>query len=201
MLETIESHRALLEALSYIASIAGAMVAVIGFPLLYLQLRMARLQRQDAVRLSMSQALFAADAAMATHAEVAVKLRPGGEWAGVAGATHPTDAELPLLEPYLGLFERLFIAYQAGQVDATILDNLYGYRLANIWANHRIVQTKLQNDGLKRYWDRVIALTYVLEAHRGEPFPLHTDTYFPAGLFDRRCAHRIQQERAAGRTA
>jgi hypothetical protein len=76
----------------------------------------------------------------------------------------------------------------------------YGYRLANIWANQRIVDTKLQNDYLKKSWDGIIALTYVIEAHRGKPFPLHTDTYFPAGLFDRRSAHRIQQERAAGRT-
>jgi hypothetical protein len=199
MLETIESHHALLETLSYIASIAGAMVAVIGFPLLYLQLRMARLQRQDAVRLSMSQALFAADAVLATHAEVAVKLRPGGDWAGDAGAIHPTNSELSLIEPYLGLFERLFIAYQAGQVDAKTLDQLYGYRLANIWANQRIVDAKLQNDYLKKSWDGVVALTYVVEAHRGKPFRLHTDTYFPAELFDRRSAHRIQQERAAGR--
>jgi hypothetical protein len=201
MLETIESHRALLETLSYIASIVGAVVAVIGFPLLYLQLRMARLQRQDAVRLSMSQALFAADAVLATHAEVAVNLRPGGDWAGDAGAIHPTNSELSLIEPYLGLFERLFIAYQAGQVDAKTLDQLYSYRLANIWANQRIVDTKLQNDYLKKSWDGVIALTYVIEAHRGKPFPLHTDTYFPADLFDWRSAHRIQRERTAGRTA
>jgi hypothetical protein len=201
MLETIESHHALLETLSYIASIVGAVVAVIGFPLLFLQLRVARLQRLDAIRVSTSQVLLAADAVLATHAQVALKLRPGGGWDGDEGAIHPTVDELPLVEPYLGVFERLFVAYQGGQVDAKTLDHMYGYRLANIWANQRIVNTKLQNDYLKKLWDRLIALTFVLEAHRGKPFALHTDTYFPAELFDRRSARKIQRERTAGRTA
>ena len=201
MLETIESHHALLEILSYIASIVGAVVAIIGFPLLYRQLRVARLQRRDAIRLSTSQVLLAADAVLATHAQVAVKLRPRGDWDRDKGAIHPDKDELPFVEPYLGVFERLFIAYQAGQVDAKTLDNLYGYRLANIWANQRIVTTKLQNDDLKRSWNGIIALTYVLEAHRGKPFALHTDTYFPAELFGRRSARKIQRQRAARRTA
>src|SRR5712671_1791181 len=102
-LSNLESHHPMLENLSYIASIAALVIALIGFPLLILQLRVTRLQRLDAVRLSMSQALFAADAVLATHAEVAVKLRPGGNWAGAAGAIHPTNSELPLVEPYLGL--------------------------------------------------------------------------------------------------
>ena len=175
------------------------MIALIGFPLLFLQLRVARLQRLDAIRVSTSQVLLAADAVLARAGRREAAARRG--WDGDEGAIHPDKNELPLVEPYLGVFERLFIAYQARQVDAKTLDNLYGYRLANIWANQRIVNMKLQNDDLKRSWNGIIALTYVLEAHRGEPFPLHTDTYFPAGLFDRRCAHRIQQERAAGRTA
>lgn len=70
------------------------------------------------------------------------------------------------MEPYLGVFERIFIAYQAGQVDAETLDQLYGYRLSNIWAKQRIVDDKLQNNALKRYWKRLIALTYMLEARK-----------------------------------
>ena len=92
------------------------------------------------------------------------------------------------------MFERIFIAYQAGQVDAEILDQLYGYRIANIWANNRIVDVKLQNDYLKKYWKRLIALTYVLEAHRGKRFPLHTDRYFPKDLFDQRSTRNILQK-------
>jgi len=184
-----------LEQLSYIASIAGALVALIGFPLLFWQLAVARSQRRDAIRLSTSQVLFAADAVLATHAQVNINLRPGGAWAREAGAIHPTDDELLLVEPYLGVFERLFIAYQAGQVDAETLDHLYGYRVANIWANQRIVAVKLQNDDLKRWWKGVIALTFVIEANRGRPFRLHTDSYFPAEVFDRRAARKIHAAR------
>jgi len=174
-----------LEKLSWIA-------AVVGFPLLGWQLFVARSQRRDAIRLSTSQVLLAADAVLATHAEVAAKLR-GGEWAFEAGTRHPTDSELPLVEPYLGVFERIYIAYQAGQVDADTVDHLYGYRLANIWANRRIVETKLQHAVRKKMWSRVIALTYVVEAHRGERMPLHTDEYFPEELFDWRSARRIRK--------
>ena len=89
-----------------------------------------------------------------------------------------------MVEPYLGVFERIFIAYSAGQVDAETLDQLYGWRLDNIWANQRIVDVKLQSN-LKIYYSRLIALTFVLESHLGERFPLHTDPYFPAKLFGR----------------
>lgn len=182
-----------LEQWSYIAAIVGAFVALVGFPLLGWQLFIARSQRRDAIRLSTSQVLLAADAVIAMHAEVAAKLR-GGDWAGEKGKEHPANqAEFALVEPYLGVFERIFIAYQAGQVDAETLDQLYGYRLSNIWANQRIVDDKLQNNSLKKLWRRFIALTYVLEAHRRKRFPLHTDTYFPADLFDRRSSHKIRQ--------
>ena len=71
--------------------------------------------------------------------------------------------------------------------------SLYFYRLWNIWANQRIVEDKLQNNSLKKYWRRLIALTYVIEAHRRERFPSHTDTYLPA-VFDRRSARAIRQK-------
>jgi len=183
-----------LEEWSYIAAIVGALVALVGFPLLGWQLFIARSQRRDAIRVSTSQVLLAADAVLATHADVAAKLRPRGAWSDEEGKKHPTRDELPLVEPYLGVFERIFIAYEAGQVDAETLDQLYGYRLANIWANRRIVDEKLQKDSLKVYWKRLIALTYVLEAYRGERFGLHTDTYFPADLFNRRSARKILEK-------
>src|SRR5271154_5809848 len=151
-----------LEEWSWIAAIVGALFAIVGFPLLAWQLFVARSQRRDAIMLSTSQVLLAADAVLATHAEVNAKLRPRGSWWGDEGKTHPTDDEFPLVEPYLGVFERIYIAYKAGQIDEETLDQLYGYRLTNIWANHRIVDVKLQSD-LKRYYKRLIALTYVLE--------------------------------------
>jgi hypothetical protein len=146
-----------LEDWSYIAAIIGALVAIVGFPLLAWQLFIARSQRQDAITLSTSQVLLAADAVLATHVEVAAKLRPGGDWAGEEGKKHPTDDELWRVEPYLGVFERIFIAYKAKQVDKETLDQLYGYRLSNIWANQRIVDGKLQSS-LKTYYSRRLPL-------------------------------------------
>ena len=118
------------------------------------------------------------------------------DWAGEEGKVHPTIEELPLVEPYLGVFERLFVAYRVGQVDPEIFDDLYGYRLDNIWANKQIVKLKLQNDALKKKWRGIIALTFVLEAQRGKPFSMHTDTYFPAELLDRCSARKILDQRA-----
>jgi hypothetical protein len=183
--------RELLEKLSFIAGVVAALMAIVGFPLLGWQLFVARSQRRDAIRLSTSQVLLAADAVLASHAQVAANLRPGGVWHGELGQIHPTDEELPQVEPYLGVFERIFIAYQAGQLDPETIDHLYGYRLRNIWANERIVVTKLQNERLKASWSRAIALTYVLEAHRGERFKGHIDRYFPKSLFDYRSGRRI----------
>jgi hypothetical protein len=188
-----------LEKWSYIAAIVGGLFAFIGFPFLVWQLWVARSQRRDAIRLSTSQVLLAADAVLATYAEVSMKLRPGGAWADGKGETNPTEDELPLVEPYLGVFERIFIAYKARQVDAKTLDHLYGARLANIWGNKRIVEDKLQNDDLKKYWSLIIALTYVIEAFRKEVFRLHTDTYFPADQFDQCSARKILKQRTAKR--
>ncbi len=175
---------------SDVAAIVGAIVALFGFPLLGWQLFLARSQRADAIRLSTSQVLLAADAVLASHADVAAWLRPGGAWP--ASGDYPTDDQLSQVEPYLGVFERIFIAYRAGQVDAETLDQLYGYRLANIWRNQRIATVKLQHERRRTQWARLIALTYVLEGVRGGRFAGHTDTYFPDHLFDRRRARELR---------
>ena len=174
----------------------GGLIAILGFPIVALQLFIARRQQKDAIRLSKSQVLLAIDAVLANYWEMNVRLRPLGPWAGEKNSrTHPTEEELPLVEPYLGVFERIFVAYQIGQIDVETIDQLYGYRERNIWANQRIVERKLQNPMLREAWRRLIALTYVLEAHRGEVHPLHTDTYFPAQLFGRREARKIRRNR------
>jgi hypothetical protein len=180
-----------LESWSYVAAIASAAIAFVGFPLLGWQLVVARWQRQDAIKLSTSQVLLAADAVLATenNADVSEKLRPSGEW-GLNGKVHPTNAEFGVVDPYLGVFERIFIAYQAGQVNAQTLEELYGYRLSNIWSNERIVEVKLQGS-LKTYWRRLIALTCVLEVHNKRRCRLHNDSYFPTELFDRRSGKKV----------
>jgi hypothetical protein len=176
---------------SWIASIAGSLIALVAFPMVVWQLHIGQQQRKDAVRLSTSQVLLAADGVLASYAGIAEKLRPGGDWA-IDSKNHPNDEELALVEPYLGVFERIFVAVAAGQLQGEIVDQLYGYRLANIWNNDRLVEAKLQNARLKHSWKRLIALTYVVEAHRARRLKGHTDRYFPEDLFDQRQAKYIR---------
>jgi hypothetical protein len=61
-----------------------------------------------------------------------------------------------------------------------------------------LVEEKLQNAKLKQAWKRLIALTYVVEAHRRQRLRGHTDTYFPSELFNRR---RIEQVRDRPRSS
>jgi len=55
----------------------------------------------------------------------------------------PTDKELPSVEAYMGLFERVMIMIDLGLLKADIVERLYGYRVLNIWANNRIMKVSL----------------------------------------------------------
>ena len=164
-----------LDFLGQISAIVAAVVAIIGLPMILLQLRVARQQQLDAIKLSGSQVLLAVDAVLAVYRNVNRNLRPGGDWYG--SREHPTDEELPLVEPYLGIFERLWIAYSIGQIDIATIEHLYGYRIRNIWANPRLVETKLQNKQLRDGWSMFIALTCALEEVK--PIMEHTDDWQP----------------------
>jgi hypothetical protein len=50
----------------------------------------------------------------------------------------------------MGVFERIFIAVAAGQVEDEVVDQLYGYRLANIWHNKKLVRVKPRSTGQYR---------------------------------------------------
>jgi hypothetical protein len=177
---------------SWIASITAGLLALFGFPLIFWQLLVARKQRADAVRLSTSQVVLAADGVLTAHAEINKNLRPGGEWEKDSD-NRPNEDEMPSVEPYLGVFERIFIAVKAGQLEDEVVYNLYGYRLKNIWANDRLVKEKLQNEKVRHYWKRLIALTYVVEAYLGKRLEGHTDNYFPSEVFDRRLTKRVRE--------
>jgi hypothetical protein len=91
--------------------------------------------------------LLGIDGVLASHSGIAANLATPGPWAG-EDARHPsTPEEFRLVEPYLGVFECIFNAYIAGQLDAEMIGDLYGYRLSNIWANRKIVTGKLQHPG------------------------------------------------------
>ena len=164
-----------LDTLGQISAIVAAAVALIGLPMVLLQLRVARQQQLDAIRLSGSQVLLAVDAVLAEYKEINEYLRPEGIWH--RSTVHPTTEELPLVEPYLGVFERLWIAYTVGQIDIATIKHLYEYRIRNIWVNPRLVEDKLQHQENKAGWSMLIALTFALE--QGTPFEGHTDNWQP----------------------
>ena|SRR6476660_37497 len=91
-----------LEKWSWVASIIGGIIALIGLPFVAIQLASARRQQRDAIRLSQAQVLFAADSVIAAYKDVAAKLRPGGEWTEELSHVHPTNAELHLVERISG---------------------------------------------------------------------------------------------------
>ena len=179
-----------LQDLSEYAAIFASLVAIGGIPLVLRQLHVAQQQRKDAKELSTSQVLLAADGVLAAYRDVAEKLRPGGEWEKDR-TRRPRDDEFVLAEPYMGIFERIFIAVASGQVNDKTVDEFYGYRLVNIWNNERLVTKKLQDAELKKSWKHLIALTYVVEAQREQRLKGHTDKYFPSELFDQRRAEHI----------
>jgi hypothetical protein len=172
-----------LEKWSYVAALLGAGISLVGFPVLAAQLFSAHRQRKDAIRLSTTQVMLAADAVLSGYREISVNLRPRGKWFGENAKVHPDNDELPLVEPYLGVFERIFIAVDYGEVPVRIVRDFCGYRVQNIWANDRIVKALLQDEALRSDWKHLIALTFVLEK-AGMKFPRHTDTYFPADVFE-----------------
>ncbi len=184
-----------LERWSYIAAVVGSAITLVGFPVLAAQVFLARRQREDAIRLSTTQVMLAADVVLSAYRDISVNLRPGGEWYGKKGKDHPNEDEMPSAEPYLGVFEQIFTAVDYGQVPIETVRAAYGYRVKNIWANNRIVEDKLQKDDLKVWSRHLIALTWVLES-AGEEFDLHTDSYFPAEVFRDPDAARTNMDRA-----
>jgi type II secretory pathway pseudopilin PulG len=180
---------------SFVVAVVAAVAAIIGLPVIYRQLQEAKGQRLDAIKLSGVQVLLAVDAVLADYQHISINLRPRGRWH--ESETHPDDDELRDTEPYLGVFERLWIAYTVGQIDMATIEHLYGYRIKNIWANPRLVKTKLQNNELREGWSMLIALTYALEAFAREKgkhyldnghLKGHTDTSFQPPEWTKHCA-------------
>lgn len=161
------------------ASIVSALVSIVGFPLVIAQLMIARQQQRKAIQLTTSQTLLSLDAVLASYSDVASKL--SSSWAH-PNEVNPTAEEFPKVNPYVGLFERAYVAHKVGQVDVPTLRALYDYRLWNIWNNHRIVEDVLQNAERRGHWDYFLALTILLEADRGCRYPLHNDDYYPTEL-------------------
>lgn len=132
-----------------VASSVSALVALVALLYVGSQVRLAREQRSATVeaneaaeRSVRGQFLLHLDEAFASHGAVHRNLMPGlGAWSDEAEG--PAGHELPDVTAYMGLLERVMIMIDNRLLDADIVSRLYGYRVANICANRKVVASTL----------------------------------------------------------
>jgi hypothetical protein len=168
----------------WIGAVSSALAVAVGiFALLYAnsQVKEARRQRgilvkaqqdtaeaqEHAENSAFGQFLLQLDEAFRRHQSVHLQLRPGGEWAKDPDQ-RPTDAELPDVEAYMGLLERVMIMIDLGLLKADVVERLYGYRVGNIWANNKIMKVKLARTASG--WQDFIKLIRTMERVRGAEY-------------------------------
>lgn len=118
-----------------VATIAGAVIAIIVLGYTAFQVRIA-------TAVSRGQFLLELEKMLTAHEEVHLKLRPGGEWTGGKGPE--TAADWAKVEDYLGFFEHAEMLLTAKLIDWPTFQAIFSYRLGNILANRTIVEEKLQ---------------------------------------------------------
>src|SRR5689334_11331932 len=75
------------------------------------------------------------------HNEVHQRLRPGGKWEGTEDGPS-TAEEWIMVERYMGLFERIQTLLDYDLLEIQAVDSFYGYRILNIVANKKILDSK-----------------------------------------------------------
>jgi hypothetical protein len=145
------------------AAIVAVLLAVIALIYAAIQVRIGRKQREDTRQAAFTQVLLQIDALLVSHRDVHAKLRPKGPW--YESKEHPENyEEWAETEQYMGVFERIHAAIENGQVELKRVEELYGYRVSNIWANPRIRKEKLEEH--RAGWKSFIELTEWLEWQR-----------------------------------
>jgi hypothetical protein len=147
------------------AAIVAVLLAVIALIYARGQVEIGRKQREDTRQAAFTQVLLQIDALLVSHRDVHAKLRPGGPW--YASEDHPDSyEEWAETEQYMGVFERIHAAIENRQVELGRVEELYGYRVSNIWANAHIREEKLEKR--KEGWKSFIELTGWLEWQRSK---------------------------------
>jgi hypothetical protein len=149
----------LASSLGDIGSIVGAVVAVIGVPLLLLQLHRGRATTEGQLLLTLVEL---GDEHKAIHARL--RSHNAKWWASTGSA--PNNEDYAELEAYMGFFERIWVLVDNGSLKLGIVDSLYAYRVANIIRNRYIRTKKLIE--LASGWAKFIELWRELyRQHRG----------------------------------
>jgi hypothetical protein len=89
-----------------------------------------------------------------------------GQWRDAAD--RPTDEEMPAAIAYMGLFERIKIMIDHEVLPADVVNQLYGYRVGNIWSNDRIMREKLVK--LSGEWQDFLKLVKCMEEVKEEEY-------------------------------
>jgi hypothetical protein len=148
-----------------IASTISAIAVVFGLLYAARQLRAAKQSAQG-------DFLLQIDKRLDIHQPVHRCLSPGGKWH--CGKEKIKDDEMPLVDRYMGFFERIKIMIDNDFISLATFDRLYGYRLEHILRNKQIVEQKLVIR--KHGWQDFIDLVNALEDHRkqtaGRPLAL-----------------------------
>jgi|SRR5215217_7745870 len=105
--------------------------------------------------------LFEIDRALATFDDVHTALRPGG--GGWFPKNQPPSADHWVrVERYMGTFERIHALVEAGLLDIALVEEIYGYRIANLVDDETVYAEKLLANA--RGWTRFIELWSDLDA-------------------------------------
>jgi hypothetical protein len=134
-----------------VATALGAPVAAVGLLVAAVQLRGQR-------RATEAQFTLALDEKFQLHDKTHKKFRPAprdeasaiGIWWGPSAEGPTTAEDWADVEAYMGLFERVNRMIDDGLITVKTFKSLYGYRVANILSNPRVVEEKLIKRG--EYW-------------------------------------------------
>jgi hypothetical protein len=126
------------------------------------QLEATKEQLSIGRRIALSDTLFRLDDVFQQYQDVREKLAVGGDWhRGAKGPNYPQD--LPEVNRYIGLFERVQVLLEKDLIDIDTVDNWYGDRLINIVINP-IIKDRLVKH--KRGWSDFIKLWKALVKQR-----------------------------------
>jgi hypothetical protein len=158
-----------MEVAAWVGAISGFLAVAVGvFALWYAakQVKLGRAQQRSAASSALGQFLLQLDEAFQRHQAAHLNLRPGGQWCDTAD--RPTDEEMPAAIAYMGLFERIKIMIDHNVLPGDVVNQLYGYRVGNIWSNDRIMREKLVK--LSGQWQDFLKLVKCMEDIRKEEY-------------------------------
>lgn len=147
----------LLASVSDVTGVIGAATAVIGVPVLVLQMRRAR-------KTTEGQSLTTLAQLVSEYKPLHTRLHPPPERWWTSPGTKPSKEDLVELEGYMGFFERLWLLVENKALTLDVVDRLYGYRVANIVNNPEIRKQKLEPQ--KAGWSDFIGLWGALISSR-----------------------------------